>query len=472
MFSKTRIVTGLLAITFVALLPLWRFVSTSHAEGANIVYLPLLARNYPPPPTVFGAEVSTFTDPAIIQLAVDANISWLRIPAFDWSQIESKAPVNDIHTYDWSFVPESSLENIAANDMYAIAVVKMAPLWAQREPGVYCGQVARKNFVDFAAFLMAAVQRYSKAPYNVHYWELGNEPDIDPGLVPKDNHFGCWGDEDKYYYGGEYYAEMLKVIYPAIKSIDPQAKVLIGGLLLNCDPGDPQCVDPQPARFFEGILRNGGGKYFDIVSYHGYPYYENGLVIDENHPNWNQRGGTVLGKADFLREVMASYGLDKPLLHTEGALLCPEWNRHDCDPIVEMYETVKSDYVVWLYVEAIANNLEGSIWYTLAPGGWRGSSLIGSVSNPNPTYYVFQFMTEELMGADYIGQPSGVDGALKAYAFRVPGKTVWVVWSVDGIAHQLTLPAEHTRIYDKFGNPLSVTGSILDVSSPIYIELP
>ena len=43
--------------------------------------------------------------------------------------------------------------------------------------------------------------------------------------------FGCWDDPEDAYYGGEYYAEMLKVVYPVIKEADPEAKVLFGGLL-------------------------------------------------------------------------------------------------------------------------------------------------------------------------------------------------------------------------------------------------
>jgi hypothetical protein len=317
---------------------------------------------------------------------------------------------------------------------------------------------------------MAAVQRYSKAPYNVHYWELGNEPDIDPGLVPPDSGFGCWGDQSDYYYGGGYYADMLKVVYPAIKSIDPQAKVLIGGLLLDCDPGDPDCKDPKTARFLEGILLNGGGGYFDIVSFHGYPYFSNHLIVDENFDSWDQLGGVVLGKAKFLRDVMDRYNVDKPLLHTEGSLLCPEWNLQDCNPPDEIYEDIKADYIVWLFTRAMANDFEGSIWFPLDGVGWRNAGLIGNVNDPNPAYYALKFMTEELRDAEYIGQ--GVDGSLRVYAFQVTGKTVWVVWSVDAVAHQLTLPIGYTQVYDKFGNTVPVEGDVLDVKSPVYIELP
>ncbi|RMF45718.1 MAG: hypothetical protein D6755_07625, partial [Anaerolineae bacterium] len=222
------------------------FTRLSHAAEtvASTVYLPLVMRDFPLPPTVFGAEAVTFDDPTLIQLAVDARVSWIRIPAFYWHKIEPNAPVNGQHTYDWSSVPESSLRNIAANHMYAIATVRSTPLWAQSVPNVYCSSVTQEHLADFAAFMQAVVTRYSQPPYNVHYWELGNEPDIDPGIVPfKDSGImGCWGDASDPYYGGGYYAEMLKVVYPAIKAADPQAQVLIGGLLLDCDPADPDCT--------------------------------------------------------------------------------------------------------------------------------------------------------------------------------------------------------------------------------------
>ncbi len=446
--------------------------SENSLTETSTIFLPLVIRNFPLPPTVFGAETFRFTDPAVIQLAVDANVSWLRIPAFDWSAIEPNPPVNGVHSYDWSQVPESSLKNIADNYMYAIAMVQMTPAWAQKYPGIYCGPVAQNHFANFAAFLQAAVQRYSKAPYNVHYWELGNEPDIDRSLVPPDNGYGCWGDKNNSYYGGGYYAEMLKVAYPAIKAADPQAQVLIGGLLLNCDPVDPDCTDPLPPKFFEGILRNGGGDYFDIVSYHGYAYFNNDLIREEFLSGWDQRGGSVLGKADFLRDLMASYGVSKPLLLTEGALLCPSWNTQDCDPPGTTYEDLKADYTIWLFVRSLANDFKGSIWFTLEGSGWSGSSLIGNTSAPNPAYDAFNFMTEELAEAQYLGQPLGAGGELRAYSFRVPGKTIWVVWSVDGLAHNLTLPTGYSRVVDKFGDPVTVTGGVLGVNSPVYIEIP
>ena len=73
-----------------------------------------------------------------------------------------------------------------------------------------------------------AVQRYSQPPYNVKYWQIWNEPDVDYRFVPPTSNYGCLADPTDPYYGGGYYAEMLKAIYGPIKQADPQSQVVIG----------------------------------------------------------------------------------------------------------------------------------------------------------------------------------------------------------------------------------------------------
>ena len=77
------------------------------------------------------------------------------------------------------------------------------------------------------------VERYGSPPYNVKYWELGNEPDAAWQHIASDSVFGCWGDVNAPFYGGQHYGEMLKEVYPQIKSTDPDAHVVVGGLLLR-----------------------------------------------------------------------------------------------------------------------------------------------------------------------------------------------------------------------------------------------
>ena len=160
--SINHLLFSFVAFSFAGVLMLGQIVSPSNAEEPKTIYLPLLTSNYPLPPTVFGVQANNFTDPALIQLAVDAKVSWIRITTFDWSKIEPNPPVNGVHTYDWSSVPEESLKNITANNMYALAVVKNSPFWALQdtnpETRAVCGPIAESYLNDFAQFLRAAVE--------------------------------------------------------------------------------------------------------------------------------------------------------------------------------------------------------------------------------------------------------------------------------------------------------------------------
>ncbi len=223
------------------------------------------------PPSVFGVEINQGRGQNVISRMAEGGASWARFSGVTWDTIEPTRGARD-----WSKISrwENEVQRFSRNGIQPMAVVFGTPTWAQKVPGSTCGAVKPEALNDFASFMREAVQRYSKPPYNVKYWEIGNEPDVDPTLVPGNSGFGCWGDKNDPYYGGGYYAEMLKRVYPAIKAADPTAQVMIGGLLLDCDPTDTSLNrDCAPAKFLEGILRNGGDRAFDIVSYHAYNYY-------------------------------------------------------------------------------------------------------------------------------------------------------------------------------------------------------
>jgi hypothetical protein len=321
--------------------------------------------------------------------------------------------------------------------------------------------------------MAALVERYGRSPYNVRYWELGNEPDVDPSLVSAHSGFGCWGDKDDPYYGGRYYAEMLKVAYPAIKRADPRAQVLIGGLLLDCDPEDPDCSepphDPDNARFLEGILENGAGDYFDIVSFHGYP--GGSLQQDMNLDTWDQRGGVVLGKIDYLREVMADYGVDKPLMHTEGSLgITCDPSEPNCDPPNDAFYESQADYVVWLFVRNWAEGLLGTIWYPFDGPGWRLNGMLDANQEPRQAYVAYEFLTETLSDMSYDGRLTQFP-ELQAFSFHNLNRRVWVLWTTSDTAQVFTLPVSTQVVYDKYGNDITPTGDDLWINSPVYVEM-
>jgi hypothetical protein len=448
--------------------------SAAESQG-SIAFLPLTLRSYPPSLPIFGTQIISWTSQEVTDLAQGAGLYWLRTDAFNWESIE---PVRtDPPTYEWDQVNESKLETTAASGMQVIAMIRFAPEWARQLPDYSCGPITEGAFQAYAQFLTAAVKRYSQPPFNVKYWELGNEPDAPPlaQYLPKQP-FGCWGDPGDDYYGGGYYAEMLKKAYPAIKAADPQAQVLIGGLLLDCDPTHPPAnKDCKSAKFLEGILRNGGGDYFDIVSFHGYPPYNGsssnlgGLYYDEHFPSWESRGGVVLGKVDFIREVLANYGFVKPVMHTEGSLICPESNP-SCNPPGEDFYESQADYVAWLFVRNWAAGLKATSWFRFEGSGWRYGSLLDENQQPKPAYHALDFLTQELAEASYVRQITQFS-PLKTFEFSAPGKKIWVMWAPDEKSHTIALPSGANKVYDKYGNDITPSDSQIAVGSPVYVEL-
>jgi hypothetical protein len=462
----------LAVLILLALLPAWNAGEAStrpstlyQTDPPYELYLPLITRNYPRLPSIFGVEMTSL-DTTKVNNANNANAYWARYFSFSWASIEPVRTATP--TYNWSAVDEAGLINASANGLKVVATVKFTPSWAQKYLGVSCGPMAANSIDEFAQFMHNLVARYSVPPYNIKYWEIGNEVDIDPDLVPPDSIFGCWGDEADSYYGGGYYADMLRQVYPAMKSADGQATVIIGGLLLDCDPTNPPPGKTcKPSRFLEGILRNGGGGYFDAVSFHSFALYLPGQIY-EMSVSWSARGGVLLGKISFLREVLATYGYNKPLYITESSLVCPEWVA-ECGVVSSGFLEAQADYVAWLYLRSWAQGLPGVMWYTLEDSGWRSSGLYLS-STPKPAYYALQFATRELDEAQLVGSVSQYP-TLIGYDFRSPGKRIWVLWSPTRTDTVITLPAGVVNVFDKYGNPRTPVAGQLTVNSPVYIEL-
>jgi hypothetical protein len=269
------------------------------------------------------------------------------------------------------------------------------------------------------------------------------------------------------YYGGGAYAEMLKRIYPAIKQANPNAQVLLGGLLLDCDADHPiagrNCAE---SRFFEGVLRNGGGAAFDIVSYHGYAFWSGKNEDWDMNPSWQARGGAVRGKLQLLREMLTRYQIEKPILLTEAGLLC-----YRSDPrCIPRFFSAQASYLPRMYARAWANGLLGAIWYTLEGPGWERSGLLDENQQPRPAYQALSFMTGLLQGANYDGPRS--NGAIEGYAFRKGATRYELYWTNTDTPARMAWPAGAVAAYDIYGQPLPVAGSDLEVNfNPIFIEI-
>jgi hypothetical protein len=420
--------------------------------------------------TIFGAEMEMLTPAYGLDQIVAAKAAWTRRNAVPWSIVEPAEGVRD-----WSVLSglESELQNASSKGLQVILIVRSTPEWARKIAGAgpSCGAVSPAKLAALGNFMHDLVARYSVPPYNVKFWELWNEPDVDPSLVQVDSVYGCWGDQKDPYYGGRYYADMLKVVYPQIKAVDPQAQVLVGGLLMDCDPRPGAgCAavghSTLPNKFLEGILVNNGGAYFDGISFHAYDFYENQLGKYGN-PGWqsasNTTGPAVTAKAQFLRSLLNQYGVTgKFLINTEVALLCDTCSN---DPV---YEDTKAYYVAQEYAAAIALGLRANLWFTVL--GWRNSGLLNPDLSPRPAYTAFQFSSNELEGAVLLREIAEYPG-VKGYEFQLGNRHILVLWSLDGTVHSVTPPLPLLAAWDSLGSSVPTSSSMNVGFNPLYLEL-
>jgi hypothetical protein len=421
-------------------------------NGDNFVYLPVVLQNYPWV-SPFSVESNEKIAGTLLDRAEELGPGWVRLHRISWRNIQ---PTED-PVYDWSSLSdfEDELRALRGAGITPIAIVHHSPRWATIEP-TSCGAVRTDKFQAFANFMSVLVSRYKQPEFDVHYWELGNEPDVDPSLVNTDNVFGCWGDIDDPYYGGRHYGEMLKVVGPAIKAADPDAKILVGGLLLN----KPVTLDPgtnKPALFLKGILQAGAAPYFDIVPYHAYPSYTGQQIdYDVDDGPWQSWGGWTLGKARFLRQIMDEYGVDKPLFLNETALGCnPDY--YSCEPPPAQFYEAQADYLARTFTRALSEDIGGLTWYTLNGPGWREGGLLDNSYNPRPAYVAYKHLITRLAYSTYAGT-ADYGSAIEAYSFTKKPQRVHVAWSKDATSDIVQVPqSDLIQAYDRDGNAISPT---------------
>ncbi|NJP06342.1 MAG: cellulase family glycosylhydrolase [Chloroflexaceae bacterium] len=421
---------------------------------------------FPPSIGPFGVEVNQRQVQPQQQRLAESNVTWVRYNGLLWSEIE---PEPGERNEEALATFEADLKAIADTGAMPMVVVRSTPPWAQAEPGISCGPIREDALDDFAQFMADMAERYRE----VQFWEIWNEPDVDPSLIPEDFPYGCWGDADDPYYGGARYADMLKRVYPAIKEANPEAWVVMGGLMLDCDPEHP--VDDEPCiagRFLEGVLQAGGGHAFNLLAYHSYAYWSAERVDWElNHAKWQHRGGALRGRLAFLREMLDQYNLHgKYIVLNEGSLLC-----YNASPscFQGTFLNDQANYLVRFYMRAWASGLWGAAWYPLNDSNWHESGLMGRRQTPRPAYSTLRFLAS-LDGnnlSDWLTIEQLSSGILEGYAFRNGKREYRVYWSNNASQIDLTLPAGTRNVYNIFGHGIMPRETFVRVGfDPIIIE--
>lgn len=436
-------------------------------------FIPILMLDYRPQPPILGVALEGFKDESGLQETLALGARWGR----RWREVAWRAVEPNEGELHWEVLAGLEEELVRARNVgiQPILEVQLTPEWAQQHKGHACGPIRGDKFEAFARFMEELVKRYGTATrYGVRYWQLANEMDVDYRIVGGDSLFGCWGELEDEFYGGRHYGEMLKVVYPRIKAADPGAIVMMGGLLLECDPYKMKpgvdCANDERWKsgfFLEGVLKAGAGDYFDMADVHSYAEVRPKLPSRmHSYYFWSgPNGGTGLPeKTAFYRDLFQRYGIpNKPIFAGEVALKCEEDN-DDC-------REVGAAFIPRVYAEAYELGLVGATYYALI-SDFKHKGLLYENKTVKPQYKAYDFMSSMLSYVDHSGPVTEYPGVSGQLFKRSGVRRIQVVWSTSGAEQTITLPADFVQAFDRYGNVLEPTTGTLKVSwSPIYIEL-
>jgi hypothetical protein len=347
-----------------------------------------------------------------------------------WSQIEPQNTTPE--HYQWNASVDLSVALLSASNVNVIFTLWRNPDWAATYPMGPIDKVDRSELVEF---MQAAVARYGAPPYNVKHWEIYNEPDNEDALYAATGSVGFFGHQPRVY------VQTLAAIYGPMKAVDPQAQILLGGLAYDRwtseGPGGSFAEG-----FLDGVLQNGGSSYFDLMNYHYYISFRE---------KWDPYGPGLIGKATALRQKLASYGVDKPLVCTETSL----WS----DATHGSTNELQARHVPKVLARTMAADLKATTWYRLfdSDQAWAWQfGLLDAAVNRKPSYHAFKTGYQQLAPATYVRAlkpaETGSD-QIEAYQFLTSnGQTrIVVAWTEDGQNHPLVLQANQVVVVDKLG---------------------
>jgi len=408
-------------------------------------YKPALQKSSSP----FGIQIlEDLGDTRILSWVVESGARWVRV-GIEWRMLAPQdAPPSQ---YLWqSFDP--TLRNIGRNGLNAIVVLGGNPAWAA---DFNRGPINKVDLSRWAEYVHAVVQRYHVPPYNVKHWEIYNEPDAADWTGTDRKRRWAYGDHPAEY------AQALKVAYETIKTIDPDAIVIFGGIAYDSFTDDPK-GGFFTRTFFERALEAGAGAYFDWMNFHYYPDLD-----------W--RWGGLSQKVQTIWNIMQTRGLARPIICTEIGFSSAE--------AFGGSEQIQAAMVVQLLVRGAASGLPVVIWYTLAdngntadPYGFHG--LLTTNFQPKSSFAAFRLTTMELEGWRAVGRfnQAGAVSGIEGYTFvDATGRALkHVLWSNDGRPHSVlfrgvielvTLTGERMRLGRAGETTSAAVGSL-----PVFVR--
>ena len=335
-----------------------------------------------------------------------------------WSEINPAFNLYNWSRLDWIV---DQAQNKGYDVLYTFG---RTPRWASSDPsapmpGYGLGECAPPSNIQYwDDFVRAIVVRASG---RIKYWEIWNEPQEFP---------------PRGYYCGDI-PTMVKLqqhAYEIIKSIDPSAMVLT--------PSTAGGVGP---RWMTKFLDAGGGRYADIMAFHGYA---------------DKEAESVLPVINNFARVFAAYGQEsKPMWNTEAG-----WgeNRGFADPALQAAFLAKFYLLHW------SAGVERFYWYAYDEPEW--GTLWDRVNGLRKAGSAYNEVRKWMVGAT-LDRPCAVDAEVWTCNFSRPyGYRAIATWDFKGDS-SFAVEESYKQYRDLAGKTTKINYHNVPISSsPILIE--
>lgn len=287
----------------------------------------------------------------------------------------------------------------------------------------------------FARYCAFMAEQYKDS---IEYFEIWNEYNLVNFNIPN--------------YDGAMYAKMLKYAYPAIKTANPNAKVVgmsLAGLSLNNSKyGTSWDV------FLRQALDAGAGNFFDILSIHFYQHNYEGFYSEEFFRDQ---------KVKPLKEIMKEYGIsDKPIWQTETGWSTMSGNGAK----YTVSEKEQALYGVKLYLFSKAEKLwDRLFWYDYQNDGANPSeeqnnygitdaaSGVKVSGRAKASFVAFAAMNKLMANAEYKNRIQK-NGADILWFDKPNGESIAVLWKDGAENEKITVStgAQEIKVLDMYSN--------------------
>jgi hypothetical protein len=154
-----------------------------------------------------------------------------------WQNVEPRPPRRGVHLYTWAHY-DRIVQMLASHGLRWLPIVDYSTRWAAATPGFKFSSVAPAHVRDFVAYARAFAARYGRGGSFWHsHPELPRLPVTEYEIWNEENSTIFWHEQQD---APERYADLFAAARFAIATVDPRARVIVGGLALV---NPPQTMD-------------------------------------------------------------------------------------------------------------------------------------------------------------------------------------------------------------------------------------